>query len=49
MQAALGEITGQTSVPNIFINKKHIGGNDKLQGLNKNGELDPLLKQASVL
>lgn len=49
MQDALENITGQRSVPNIFINKKHIGGNDKIQALNQKGELDPLLKQVSAL
>lgn len=36
LQDALQEITGQRSVPNIFINKQHIGGNSDLQALDKN-------------
>ncbi|KFY13302.1 hypothetical protein V492_03362 [Pseudogymnoascus sp. VKM F-4246] len=47
IQAALGEMTGQTSVPNIFINKKHIGGNSDLQ--EKKSELTNLLKAAGAV
>ncbi|KAF7327399.1 putative grx1-glutaredoxin [Mycena kentingensis (nom. inval.)] len=35
--------TGQSSVPNIFINKEHVGGNDKAQAKYKNGELKRLV------
>jgi len=47
IQNALEEITGQRSVPNIFIAKKHIGGNSDLQG--KKSELPTLLKEAHAL
>jgi len=47
IQAALGEMTGQTSVPNIFIAKKHIGGNSDLQA--KKGDLPSLLKDAGAV
>ncbi|KAI8443661.1 thioredoxin-like protein [Phakopsora pachyrhizi] len=40
----LKEKTQQRTVPSIFINKKHIGGNSDLQELKSNGELDKLLK-----
>lgn len=40
-------MTGQTSVPNIFINKKHIGGNSDLQ--EKKAQLPALLKEAGAL
>ncbi|KAK6544453.1 hypothetical protein TWF694_001148 [Orbilia ellipsospora] len=33
IQNALKEISGQKTVPNIFIGGKHIGGNSDLQGL----------------
>ena len=36
---------GRTSLPQIFINGLHIGGNDDLQALNAAGKLDPLLQQ----
>ncbi|KAG9011274.1 Glutaredoxin-1 [Tulasnella sp. JGI-2019a] len=42
-QDYLLEKTGQRTVPNIFINQKHIGGNDTLQALNKDGKLAGLL------
>lgn len=36
---------GKTSVPQIFINDKHIGGSDDLFALDRAGKLDPLLKK----
>ncbi|AMD19502.1 HCL649Cp [Eremothecium sinecaudum] len=45
IQASLLEITGQSSVPNIFINGNHIGGNSDLQALKESGELDTLLQE----
>lgn len=47
LQDALLEISGQSTVPNIYINKLHIGGNSDLQG--KKGELPKLLKAAGAL
>ncbi|KAL1846935.1 Glutaredoxin [Paecilomyces lecythidis] len=47
IQDALEEVTGQRSVPNIFINKQHIGGNSDLQSLK--AELPELLKGAGAL
>ncbi|EJS44532.1 grx1p [Saccharomyces arboricola H-6] len=44
IQAALYEINGQRTVPNIYINGKHIGGNDDLQELLETGELEDLLE-----
>ncbi|HRQ60179.1 MAG TPA: glutaredoxin 3 [Alphaproteobacteria bacterium] len=35
---------GRTSVPQIFIDGKHIGGCDDLYALNDAGGLEPLLK-----
>lgn len=34
---------GRRTIPQIFINGQHIGGNDDLQALNREGKLDPLL------
>jgi len=34
---------GRTTVPQIFINGRSIGGYDELRALDTNGELDPLL------
>ncbi|KAH6681891.1 putative glutaredoxin [Halenospora varia] len=47
IQAALKEINGQSSVPNIYISKEHIGGNSDLQA--KKDELPDLLKNAGAL
>jgi glutaredoxin 3 len=42
-QEMLGRSNGRTSVPQIFIADKHIGGCDDLMALNDAGGLDPLL------
>jgi glutaredoxin 3 len=47
IQAALKEINGQSSVPNIYINKQHIGGNSDLQSIK--GTLPQLLKEAGAV
>jgi glutaredoxin-related protein len=47
IQATLKDMTGQTTVPNIFIAQKHIGGNSHLQG--KKSELPSLLKEAGAV
>jgi len=49
MQDALEELTGQSTVPNTFINKKHIGGNSDLQDLFRRGQLEPLLKSVEAI
>lgn len=36
---ALADISGQTSVPNIFIDGKHFGGNSDIQEAHANGTL----------
>lgn len=36
---------GLRSVPQIFINERHIGGFDELNELNRRGELDALLAE----
>ncbi|KAJ5748246.1 uncharacterized protein N7511_009942 [Penicillium nucicola] len=46
IQAALAEISGQRTVPNIFIQQKHIGGNSDLQG---NPDIKELLQAAGAL
>jgi glutaredoxin 3 len=38
--------SGRTSVPQIFIDGKHIGGCDDLVALDRKGGLDPLLNAA---
>ncbi|EGG02949.1 uncharacterized protein MELLADRAFT_49690 [Melampsora larici-populina 98AG31] len=44
-QAYLLKLTGQGTVPNIFIGHKHIGGADDLASLHAMGGLEPLLKE----
>lgn len=46
LQAALAEISGQRTVPNVFIGGKHIGGNSDLQLLNQKDELADTIKAA---
>ena len=36
--------TGRSTVPQIFIHGRHIGGAEELEALEAAGELDPLLK-----
>ncbi len=38
---------GRSSVPQIFIDGRHIGGSDELYALDAKGELDPLLGLSS--
>ena len=38
--------SGQTTVPQIFIDGRHIGGCDDLVALDRAGKLDPLLAAA---
>jgi len=45
IQAALLDMTGQRTVPNVFIKGTHLGGNDDTQSAAKTGRLDQLLKE----
>ena len=38
------ERSGRTSVPQIWIGERHVGGCDDLHALERKGELDPLLE-----
>ena len=38
---------GRTTVPQIFIGGRHIGGSDDLAQLDADGKLDPLLAQTA--
>lgn len=35
---------GRTTVPQIFIDGRHVGGSDDLAELERNGQLDPMLE-----
>ncbi|XP_041006674.1 glutaredoxin-like [Juglans microcarpa x Juglans regia] len=49
IQSALGEWTGQTTVPNVFIGGNHIGGCDTTSAMHKEGKLVPLLTEAGAV
>ncbi|XP_073140256.1 glutaredoxin-like [Henckelia pumila] len=49
IQAALLELSGQRTVPNVFISGKHIGGCDATTALHKDGKLMPLLTEAGAV
>ncbi|KAG0736834.1 hypothetical protein G6F57_011037 [Rhizopus arrhizus] len=44
IQQYLLEKTGQRTVPNIFINQKHVGGSDDLMQAISSGNINQLLK-----
>lgn len=44
VRARMTEITGRTSVPQIFIGQTHVGGCDDLHALDGKGGLMPLLQ-----
>jgi glutaredoxin 3 len=37
-------VTGRRTVPQIFVGETHVGGYDDLSAMNRDGKLDPLLK-----
>ena len=43
LQEELVRMTGQTSVPNVFIHGLHVGGNDDVQRAFTNGSLQDRL------
>lgn len=47
-QQELLRLTGQRSVPNVFVRGTHVGGNDDTQRANKEGSLQDLLFMESV-
>ncbi|KAL0440990.1 UNVERIFIED_CONTAM: Glutaredoxin-C1 [Sesamum radiatum] len=49
VQTALAEWTGQRTVPNVFINGKHIGGSDAVVAKHQQGELVSLLAEAGAI
>jgi glutaredoxin 3 len=46
-QEMLAKSNGRRTVPQIFVDGRHIGGFDDLSALDKAGELDPLLTAAA--
>jgi glutaredoxin 3 len=47
IQKELQVISGQRTVPNVFIGQEHIGGNSDLQQLHAMGKLEGLLMEVS--
>ncbi|RKP27891.1 thioredoxin-like protein [Syncephalis pseudoplumigaleata] len=48
IQAYLAHTTGQSTVPNIFIGGKHVGGCSDLEDLESSGQLQALLANAKA-
>ena len=44
LRAEMAARAGRTSVPQIFIDGRHVGGCDDLHALDRAGKLEPLLK-----
>lgn len=44
MQAALYKLSGQRTVPNVFINGEHLGGNDDTHAAKRSGKLEEMLQ-----
>ncbi|KNA21799.1 hypothetical protein SOVF_040090 [Spinacia oleracea] len=49
LQIALGQWTGQRTVPNVFIGGNHIGGCDDTTAKHREGKLVPLLTEAGAI
>ena len=46
-RAEMTQKSGRRTVPQIWIGERHIGGCDDLYALDRDGGLEPLLKEAS--
>eukprot|EP01059_Diplonema_ambulator_P034017 TRINITY_DN742_c1_g1_i1.p3 TRINITY_DN742_c1_g1~~TRINITY_DN742_c1_g1_i1.p3 ORF type:complete len:107 (+),score=47.96 TRINITY_DN742_c1_g1_i1:508-828(+) len=44
IHAQLKKISGQSSVPNVFIGDKHVGGCDDTHALHRSGKLEALVR-----
>eukprot|EP00127_Corallochytrium_limacisporum_P001686 Clim_evm23s77 gene=Clim_evmTU23s77 len=44
IQSYLATVSGQRTVPNVFINGQHLGGNSDVQAASRNGQLSTMLK-----
>jgi glutaredoxin 3 len=47
-RAEMQRRSGRTSVPQIFVGERHLGGFDDTSALDRRGELDPLLAGAGT-
>jgi glutaredoxin 3 len=46
-QQMIQRADGRTTVPQVFIGERHVGGCDDLYALDRRGELDKLLAEAA--
>jgi len=46
-QEMIERSNGRSTVPQVFINGRHVGGCDDLMALERSGELDSMLEQES--
>ena len=49
MQASLGELTGRTTVPNVFVGGVSAGGHTELKALHRGRNLMPLFEKAGAV
>ena len=49
IQSALAAVTGQRTVPNVFVNGKSIGGGDETAYLHSSGKLRELLVECGAI
>jgi len=47
-RARMVEITGRSSVPQIFVGDTHVGGYDDMMTLHRAGKFEPLLAEVSA-
>ena len=48
-QEALGELTGRSTVPNVFIKGQSIGGGSETAELYQSGQLKEMLKEHGII
>ena len=48
IQEELQRITGQRTVPNVFVAQKHVGGSDALYKFYEEGKLDGFMMKAKA-
>ena len=46
IQRVLAKLTGRSTVPNVFVKGKSIGGGDETCALRRKGKLVPMMQQA---
>ncbi|XP_075539836.1 uncharacterized protein LOC142574688 [Dermacentor variabilis] len=49
IQKVLGDMTGASTVPRVFVKKQCLGGASDVEDMNRNNKLQPLLKSHGLL